>query len=154
DALRKTEGAVVAFDADGTLWSGDVSEDVFEAALVADGIREAALEALRNAARAYDLSDTGTPNELARALYTAYRRGDFPERAVVEMMTWCYAGWDASELDRFARQVLAERRLRERLRSQLEPVLEYVRAQGLKTVVISASPRLIVEPAAALWSFG
>ncbi|HEY3236940.1 MAG TPA: haloacid dehalogenase-like hydrolase [Polyangiaceae bacterium] len=152
-SMHRGQGAVVAFDADGTLWSGDVSEDVFEAALDADRFREEALEALRKAAAAHGLSERGTATEVARALYTAYHQGAFPESAVVEMMTWCYAGWSVSELRRFTEQVLAERKLEQRLCRKLEPILEYARNSGLRTVVISASPKGIVERAAALWSF-
>src|SRR5262245_49380326 len=51
---------LVAFDADGTLWSGDVGIDIFEALMRVDGVREAARAALEAEARAHGLPATGT----------------------------------------------------------------------------------------------
>src|SRR4051812_44953006 len=39
-------GGVLASDADGTIWDGDVGVDIFEALLAAEGVREAARDTL------------------------------------------------------------------------------------------------------------
>jgi phosphoserine phosphatase len=40
-----------------------------------------------------------------------------------------------------------------RLNRALEPIIEWARSEGLRTVVVSASPQPIVEVAAGLWQF-
>ena len=47
--------AIIAFDADGTLWSGDIGIDTFEMLLAEGAIREAALPALREEAESAQL---------------------------------------------------------------------------------------------------
>ena len=41
----------------------------------------------------------------------------------------------------------------QRLHEELRPILDFARAEGVRTVVISASPRATVELAASLWGF-
>jgi phosphoserine phosphatase len=148
-----SQASALAFDADGTLWSGDVSEDVFSRA-VADGlIKSDAADALARTAAEAGIATDGTVSDIAAHVFAAYREGRYPEREVCEMMTWCYAGWSPRELAEYARVVLEAANLGARLNRGLEPILDWARAAGVKTVVVSASPRLIVEVAASLWHF-
>src|SRR6476620_4503559 len=93
----------IAFDADGTLWSGDVGEDVFLHATDHGLIREAARDELRRVARAHGIDDAGSASEVARAVFDAYRRGVVGELLACEVMTWCYAGHTPEELTAIAR---------------------------------------------------
>src|SRR5256885_1362526 len=68
-------GAALAFDADGTLWSGDIGIDAFEALLEKRGVRGLALSALRTEAQSFDVLLHDDPNDQARELYLAYQRG-------------------------------------------------------------------------------
>lgn len=145
--------AALAFDGDGTLWSGDVGEDLFHRLVGQRLLREEALPALRAAAEREGLPADGDANEVARRIFDAYVAGRFPERDVCSMMTWCYAGFTAGELAAHCREVLQHARIGERLHRELEPVLEFARAAGLRAVVVSASPRAAVEAAAELWAF-
>jgi phosphatidylglycerophosphatase C len=151
EALRSEKPAVLVFDGDGTLWTGDVSEDVFTHAVGAGLIREDAREAVDRMARAFAFEPESTPSATAEALFAAYVGGRFPEREVCELMTWCYAGWSLEELAELARQVLMHKDLASRLNRELEPILEYARESELRCIVVSASPRGIVEEAASLW---
>src|SRR5687767_4915656 len=45
DEARRVPGGAIAFDGDGTLWSGDVGEDFFEALLASNRLTAAAGEA-------------------------------------------------------------------------------------------------------------
>jgi phosphoserine phosphatase len=153
-ALRDSaRPSAIAFDADGTLWSGDVSEDVFGRAVAERLIREDAREALSAAAARFDLSTDGSPTEIAARIFGAYREHLFPERETCEMMTWCYAGWTFAELAEFARRSLQALGIGARLHRELEPVVDWARAEGIRTIVVSASPRTIVEEGAGLWQF-
>lgn len=142
---------VLAFDGDGTLWSGDVGEDLFHRAVELELLTEAAIEALAREAEAFALSTTGSANQIAHRLFAAYAEGRYPEREVCAMMSWCFAGWSASDLEAFSRETLEGARLRERLHTELEPVFAFARRADLTMLVVSASPQAVVEGAAAHW---
>lgn len=140
----------MAFDADGTLWSGDVGEDVFEFAYERGMFRDEAREALTRVAREHELLIAdGTPSDLARRIYAAYRAGSIGDRLVCEVMTWAYAGFAPDELRDMARQSFVERHLASRLRAVLAPVLDWARRESIRVVVVSASPREVVVEALA-----
>jgi phosphoserine phosphatase len=146
---------VMAFDGDGTLWSGDVGEDLFRAALRDHFLIEAALPTLLAEAgqHAVPLNGARDANTVAGALIAAYLAGKYPERETCAMMTWCYAGRTLSDVQALAEAVLQETKLATRLHDELLPILEWSRQRGLRSVLISASPRVVVEPAGALWGF-
>jgi phosphatidylglycerophosphatase C len=146
---------VMAFDGDGTLWSGDVGEDLFRAALRNDFLVEAALPALLAEAEQHQVPLNGArdANAVAGVLVAAYLAGTYPERETCAMMTWSYAGRTLPEVQALAEAVLEEERLAARLHGELGPILAWSRQRGLRNVLISASPRVVVEPAAALWGF-
>lgn len=147
----ESEAAVLAFDGDGTLWSGDVGEDVFHYFTSHGLLRDEAGAALAREATSYGLDARGTPTELARRLFQAYLAEIYPERAVCAMMSWCYAGYTPAELAAHVRAALEAARLSERLHHELEPVFDFARARGVRAVVISASPTPVVEDATRLW---
>jgi phosphatidylglycerophosphatase C len=147
-------GGVLAFDADGTLWSGDVGEDVFELAMNGALLREDAADALRREAAAFGFATRGNANELAERLFEGYLAGAYPEREVCAMMSWCYAGFTRTVLIELARRAFAEKDLADRLHRELEPVFEFARDSGLRVVVVSASPDPVVRAAVELWSIG
>jgi phosphoserine phosphatase len=137
----------LAFDADGTLWSGDVGEDVFEHALEHDLLRPDALGPLEKLAARYGLPTPAgaRATHLAREIYAAYQRGIVPTLAACEMMTWSYAGFTVDELRELSRSVFDARDLRGRKRRVLDPVFDWATRQGARVVVVSASPFPIVE---------
>ena len=68
-------GAALAFDADGTLWSGDIGIDAFEALLEKRGVRGLALSSLRTEAqRATASAGTGRPSSRAASARSASMR--------------------------------------------------------------------------------
>jgi phosphatidylglycerophosphatase C len=148
--------AVLAFDGDGTLWSGDIGEDLFHAAMRESFLLDAARPALVAEAARHQIelgSAASDANAIARELFAAYLRGQYPERETCAMMTWCYAGRRQSEVHDLATSVLEREDLKGRLTHELEPVLEWARSTGVRRVLISASPRGVVEPAGALRGF-
>ena len=151
--LRADRPSALAFDADGTLWSGDVGEDVFRFAVENGRLREAARAELELQATSRGFESFADVNGTAQHLFDAYLAGRYPEREICELMTWCFAGHTVPEMTELAREALAVTRHGERLNEELRPILEFARGHGLRTIVISASPRATVELAASAWGF-
>jgi phosphoserine phosphatase len=152
--LGEREGAVIAFDGDGTLWSGDVGEDLMHFACKQRLLKPEAEAALRREAARFGISlGAGDASDLVVALFQAYLDGRYPERDCCETLSWCYAGFTLDALERVAHDVLHRTELRARLTAELAPILKWARDSGVRTVVISASPRTVVEAAAAHWGF-
>lgn len=143
-------GGAIAFDGDGTLWSGDIGEDFFHAFLDGNHTGAGAHDALAEEAKAHGVDASGTPTDLARRLHAAYLAGSFPEERICEIMTWVCAGWTASELDTFASQVVTSVALANRFHEEAHRVVSWARGRGLAVYLVSASPRAVVEQAAKL----
>jgi phosphoserine phosphatase len=150
---RAQAGAVVATDADGTLWSGDVGEDLFHAFLQHGRVEAPALEAMRREARDHALSDAGSGPDVARRIYASYLEGNYPEDRVCELMTWCFAGWTRKEVRAFAHGVAERAGLASRMHDEVLRVLERARRAAPLVVIVSASPIDIVVEAAQLVGF-
>lgn len=150
---RGRSPAVLAFDGDGTLWRGDVAEDVFHWAIERELLTNAPERGLRDTARAHGLELDGDSNQLAAGLFEAYLAGQLAERTLYELMTWCFAGLALDDLGDLARQALDAAGLDARLNRGLAPVIDWARHQKVRAVIISASPRFIVEEAGRRWDF-
>ncbi|MEP7049661.1 MAG: HAD family hydrolase [Pseudomonadota bacterium] len=151
--FRARSACAIAFDADGTLWSGDVGDDVFRFAVAHGRLREAARGALEREATTRGFDTFADVNATARHLFEAYVDRRYPERDMCELMTWCYAGHTVAEMRTLVREALADANHAQRLQEELRPILDYARQAGVRTVVISASPRTTVEVAASVWGF-
>jgi phosphatidylglycerophosphatase C len=136
----------LAFDADGTLWSGDVGEDVFTHAVENRLLTSAAEGALREVAQEHGLTGEGAAG-LAAAIFHGYLAGRVPELRVCEVMTWCYAGMTLADLAAIAQEALENRGLAGRVRTLLRPILQWAERRHARVVVISASPESIVRVA-------
>jgi phosphoserine phosphatase len=145
--------AAMVFDADGTLWSGDVGDDLFFYATDRNLLRDEARGALIELAATHGLDTRSTTSELAVSLHEAEAAGRFPERALYEMMAWCFAGLRLEELADIARNALADADLDSRLFAPLMPVLDWAREAEVETAMITASPQPIAELAGAECGF-
>ncbi|HET7541917.1 MAG TPA: HAD family hydrolase [Polyangiaceae bacterium] len=151
--LRADRPSGLSFDADGTLWSGDVGEDVFRFAVDHGRLREAARGELDRQAQTRGFQCFADPNQTAQRLFEAYLAGSYPEREICELMTWCYAGYSPAEMAELVREALTAANHAQRANEELGPILEFARKRGLRTIVVSASPRITVELAARVWGF-
>lgn len=140
---------VLAFDADGTLWSGDVGIDLFEALLRRRAVRREAAAALSELSSRFGVAASDEPNEQARHLYAAFEAGTLPEDVAYTMMAWAFAGHATAELASFVERVLADVRLDERMHAEVAPVLAWARSAGVPVWVVSASPRAVVAAGVA-----
>ena len=148
-----SEPCALAFDADGTLWSGDVGDDVFRFAVAHGRLREEARAEIERQALTRGFEVSADVNVTAEHLFEMYVAGRYPERDMCELMTWCYAGHSLTEMRELALEALQATQHSQRLHEELRPILEFARARGLRTVVISASPRATVEQATRPWDF-
>ncbi|AUX27800.1 haloacid dehalogenase [Sorangium cellulosum] len=157
DLLRRIEaehgalgaGAALAFDADGTLWEGDIGFDLFDAFLAERAARPEAEEALRREAEAFGVDAGGGAHAIASALHAAFLDERYPEDRAFAMMAWAFAGWREDELAGFVDRVLEEKGHAGRIRPALLPILDWARSRGAPVYVVSASPRIAVERAVA-----
>lgn len=140
--------ALLAFDADNTIWKGDVGVDLFEALLAEDAVRPSAAAALERLAREVGVGAGLGPVGTARALYESWEKQltpSCPEDATFAMQAWIYAGFTPAELAAFAERVLEKARLADRIRPEVREIVAWARENGVEVVVASASPRTPVE---------
>lgn len=142
--LALAGGGVLATDADGTIWDGDVGVDIFEALLAAEGVREAARAALLGECASCGVTAEGSPTAVARALYAAFAAGGYTHERAFAMMAWVFAGWPADEVSAFAAKVLDEGRIEARIRPEMKAIFRWAEASSVPIYVVSASPLAIV----------
>jgi phosphoserine phosphatase len=150
EAARAAPGGAIAFDGDGTLWSGDVGEDFFGAVIASGRITPRARGALAPDAREHGVSDDGSGEQIALRIHRAYLAGAFPEERVCEIMTWVVAGWTFGEVSGFCRELVTKVALADRLHPESLAVVRWADARGIPVHLVSASPRSIVLAAAAV----
>ncbi len=143
----RAPGGVLAFDGDGTLWSGDVGDDLFLALLEHGGIRPEAHAALERLGTAHGMAPGLEARELAHQVFTAFEAGRIPEKEIYEMVAWLFAGWRVDAVRDFARGVVARREVKRRLHPETRRVVEWAMGRGIPCYVVSASPRAVVEAA-------
>ncbi len=151
---RAAERVLVAFDADGTLWSGDVGEDSFAALLASGEVRDAAHAALAEEAARFAPDATGDARALLARLALAHEAGAMPEDRAYALMAWAFAGWSVAEVRARAAALVERLDLRARRQAETAPVIDWARAQGVPLWVVSASPRAMVEAGLASLGMG
>ncbi len=144
---------MLAFDADGTLWSGDVSDDVFLTACREEWLLESARPQLRDQAACLGLNTSGSASQLGLALFDAQKLGLLQEVDLYAIMAWCYAGYTLKELAAYTEKILLRKNIAGRIRAELSTVLTWARKRNINCYVVSASPTPIVAWAASLWGF-
>jgi phosphoserine phosphatase len=149
EAMNGTARPVITTDADGTLWAGDVGEDAFEALLEERAVREVTREALAAEADRAGLATTGDANDLSERIYAAFKTGDFDEERCYMLMAWAFAGWTPDEVRSFASRNQERRGLAKRIHAEMQTVVRWAQKRGVEMWVVSASPRFVVQSAAA-----
>ncbi len=140
-ATQKQGGrGVLATDADGTLWSGDVGDDLFHAFIERATVHAPALDGIKREARDHGLSDAGSGPDVARRVLAAYEAGRFPEERIFEIMAWCFAGSTRAEALAFARDALSRVGLESRMHREVMGLLARARKAGVDVLLVSASP--------------
>jgi HAD superfamily phosphoserine phosphatase-like hydrolase len=147
-ARCEAAGGAVAFDGDGTLWTGDVGDDFFRGFLASKRIETSALDRLRSLAHTFGVESLANIATLARDLFEAYVAGRVPEERFCEMVAYVCAGWTRDDVVALARAVIARGDLPARMQSESAHVLSWAQSAGVEVFLVSASPRAVVEEAA------
>lgn len=149
DEERASAGTrtALAFDADGTLWSGDVGFDLFKAALAVRAFRPAARDALAVEAHGAGLSvaEVDDANAIALRLFAAWAAGDYDDGRAFRMMAWAFAGWTAPDLLQLADEALRAADVASRIHAPVHEVVTWAHGAGVEVWIVSASPRAAVE---------
>ena len=114
-----SDGALAAFDADGTLWQGDIFEDFCAWLVQAGELDAAALQAYENLCQKDEL-------------------------AAIEQMMAFFAGMHAGQFTDFVAQFLKNYQVR--WHQEVAAALHHLAAHGFDVVIVSASARLLLEP--------
>ena len=134
-----------AFDADGTLWSGDAGEDFLFALLERKLVLTEAMEALEREARSCGIDSTGlSATELARKLFDAYTAGAYPEEHICRVTAWACAGYTEASARNMAHGFLVDAKLPARILPETAEIMRFAAARGVSVYVVSASPEHVV----------
>jgi phosphatidylglycerophosphatase C len=140
---------IIAFDADGTLWSGDIGVDTFEALLSEGLLRQDVARALTAEANLHGVTQHADPNDQARALYDSFRAGAYPEERAFVTMAWAFAGMTRADMRAITSRVIETVGLRSRVHAEVLPVLAWANEREVPVYVVSASPAIVVVTAVA-----
>ncbi|MGZ3453488.1 MAG: HAD family hydrolase [Polyangiales bacterium] len=150
-ALKENAHVALATDGDGTLWTNDIGEALFDHVLHEGLVGEPAREALLAEAHAHGLDAAGDATAIARVLWESYLAHKYPEDRMCAAMAWCMAGMKLDALDAYCDDVL-ERRfgVRGRIIEESLAVVRWVAKRDIPLWLVSASPRPVVSRAARI----
>jgi phosphatidylglycerophosphatase C len=150
EAVFAEPHGIIATDADGTLWSGDVGVDAFQAFLASGELHPAVEGALRAEAEAHGVSAELSIRDQALALHEAEVDGTYPGDRACAMMAWIYAGLSPTAMRERARATVAALDLANRFQPEALAVLRWAAERSVPVVVVSASPWAVVDAAVEL----
>jgi phosphoserine phosphatase len=102
-------------------------------------------------AHGLELEDDADAGAIAHAMFQAYAALKFPEDRMCAAMAWCMAGTSIHALARLCDGMLENHfGLRRRFIAESGEILRHVAARGIPIWLVSASPRIVVERAAAI----
>lgn len=165
DAPHPGRAALALFDADGTLWAGDLGETAFLHGFARGVIAPACVDGpLRAWAASWGLALPPSAPEAFAAL-AARCEGDAilddappafdTHRAradLYSMQAWAYAGMSAAELSAYGEALFLER-FADRVHDFVAPLLSSLRRRGVETWLISGTHRALIAPAARALGF-
>jgi phosphatidylglycerophosphatase C len=153
EALTKELGpGVVAFDGDGTLWAGDVADDVVERLLHDKRLKSDAQTHIRHEWAKHFAKPAGSvdPHELTLELLAEDRAGRIGHQRTCEFIGELLAGFNVADFNALCADVFAQKHLRDRLIGEAWAMRKRASELGHKVIVISASPAPIVAAACAV----
>ena len=148
ETTTRLGAGVLAFDGDGTLWTGDVADDVIHRLMLEKRVRESALPVFARAI--LDAGELGAPEEVHDAFLEIMRldrEGRIDHGRTCELVGCLLSGWNEPEFDAFCIETLKAAKLPERLIGESWELLRFAEAAGHTIVVVSASPIAIVHAA-------
>jgi phosphoserine phosphatase len=146
--LRPGQRQIAAFDADGTLWAQDVAEILWQRLVESGTLREAGAGPLARAVRSLGHEPSREARQDYMRLLRLYREGRCPEETMVRAMLSGLAGIREDDLYECAREAIGSvDDLKSQANGRPADMIRQLRAQGFHIVVVSSSPRWVVEVA-------
>lgn len=146
-ASRDVRDPVLAFDADGTLWSGDVGCDLFQRAIERRFFTDEVLDLFRAEARSIGLDDAGDATALAARLLEAFWAGQWEDGPAAVTMALSFVGTTPRALAELADETMTSVGLRERLHPGVAEIIAWANGRSIRVQVVSASPIAAVHAA-------
>ncbi len=141
--------AVIATDADGTLWEGDIGDDLFLEALAHHPIGPDAREGLRRGAlEVFGDEGPADPRELALAFIGAYRSGRMSIERICQLQAESLGDRPAAEFDALIETVAA--RVALRIRPAVRVIVEEAARVEVAVHVVTGSLGIAVSTALRL----
>lgn len=134
------------FDADHTLWAGDLGDDAFLKALAERRFRAEAQPAISEILARAGETPRGEVHEDAARVHALYKTDKISEHDIIALELVCYAGWTVDEVRGLAKEILAAG-LEERFHAEAEPLLRALEERGYSLHVVSGSAHWLVEAA-------
>lgn len=134
------------FDADHTLWAGDLGDDAFLKALAERRLRPEAQPAVAEILARSGEAPSGDVHTDAARVHALYKADQVSEQDIIALELVCYAGWTVDEVRALAREILAAG-LEERFHVEAEPLLRALEGLGYAVHVVSGSAHWLVEAA-------
>ena len=148
EGLRQSDrSAVLAFDADGTLWEGDVTRDLVSWAMSERPLLPDCLPALHALAAEHGLPIVDDPHAQLGTALGAYSKGRLPELRAIECVTYAFAGHDRASFERIVELSTERAQLATRFRATMRELFDWAATNRVPVHVVSASPRTAVEHA-------
>lgn len=144
---RLGEPCLLAFDADGTLWRGDVTRDLVAFVMAERLLLPEALPGLQALAAAHGVLVANEVHDQLAALVLSYSAGRLADAPAVESVLLSFSGHAEADFVEFVDEAVERAGLRARFRPTVLPVFEWAARRSVRTVVVSASPRAAVERA-------
>ena len=146
--LRPDLHHLAAFDADGTLWGPDVAELLWERLLSSRALTPAGAAPMARALRQCGEEPTRDPFRDYPALDALFRAGRCSEETMARVMLQGLAGLREEDLYAHARAAIGQASdLQEARIAGTRRLLDEMRKLGYRVIVVSSSPRWVVEVA-------
>lgn len=129
----------LAFDADGTLWHGDIGCDVFEAQIKAGYFTERVRPLFEREMIALGLAPEKDLTQMARVLLAEFYAGRYGDGPSSEMMAMAFAGRTPDEMGTFVDDAVSAVGIGARVVPAVHAIVRWAHATGVAVHVVSAS---------------
>ncbi|MGH9868946.1 MAG: HAD family hydrolase [Candidatus Polarisedimenticolia bacterium] len=146
--LRPGQPQLAAFDADGTLWKADVGELLWERLMAERALDRRAVAPIARALRACGVEPARDPYVDYPRLLELHRAGHCSEELLARVMLEGLAGMREEDLYVHAlKAVTGCGELSDSLGGEASNLMDHLRRLGFQILVVSGSPRWVVEVA-------
>jgi phosphatidylglycerophosphatase C len=146
--LRPGQPLLAAFDADGTLWTPDVAEILWDRLIAEKALHRRGMAPIARALRACGVEPSRDPYSDYPTLMSLFRAGRCTEHIMVRVMLEGLAGLREEDVYVHAlKAITACGEISDSVAGEASRLMDHLRRIGFQIVVVSGSPRWAVEVA-------